>query len=203
MLLATAKEVVAQRPDDHCRFLLPLAPQLDEAELNAMLENSSEIDLIVVRDNSHQVMKACDVLMVASGTATLEAAVVGTPMLSLYVMHWLNYQIMKKLVISDYVTLVNIQAGDAVIKEFIQHQATPQALSAEVGELLDNSNYRKKMISDLRRIRSELEAPMGISAENYKAGVPAFERATDRTSDQTSDRVAALAHSMLPHSRTV
>jgi len=185
VLLATAKKLVSQRPDDHCRFLIPLAPQLDESELNAGLSNARELDLIVVRDKSHLVMKSCDVLMVASGTATLEAAVIGTPMLSLYVMHWLNYHIMKKLVISDYVTLVNIQAEKAVIKEFIQQQATPEALSGELNKLLDDEGYRQTMISNLLSIRKELEAPLFESLEDRQG------------SEQASERVAALVLTML------
>jgi len=182
VLLAAARELVAHRTDEHCRFLLPLAPQLDEANLKDLPKDEGELDLIVVRDESHLVMKACDVLMVASGTATLEAAVVGTPMLSLYVMHWINYRIMKKLVISEYITLVNIQAGRSIIKEYIQQEATPRALSSEVRQLLDDKDYREKMISDLLDVRSQLEAPIDES---------------DEVGQLTSERVARLALDML------
>ena len=132
-------------------------------------------------------MKASDVLMVASGTATLEAAVVGTPMVSLYVMHWLNYLIMKKLVISEHVTLVNIQADKAVIREFIQNAATPAALSAEVNRLLDDESYREKMVSNLLRIRNELQTP------------PAEIAKSDESEKYTSEHVAALAYNLLQH----
>ena len=187
VLIKAANKLVADRPDDHCQFLLPLAPQLDEAVLNSQLEDSTELDLIVVHDKSHLVMKASDVLMVASGTATLEAAVVGTPMVSLYVMHWLNYLIMKKLVISEHVTLVNIQADKAVIREFIQNAATPAALSAEVNRLLDDESYREKMVSNLLRIRNELQTP------------PAEIAKSDESEKYTSEHVAALAYNLLQH----
>ena len=153
--------------EEPCLFLLPLADTIRPELVETVIASTKKgIRLVVVEQQSHTVMRACDALIVGSGTATLEAAVIGTPMVTLYVMHWLNYQIMRRLVISEFVTLVNIQAGKEVVHELIQHQATPAALAEETQRLLHDLPYREQMVKELANIRQQmLDEPADVSEQ--------------------------------------
>lgn len=84
-----------------------------------------------------QVMNAADIVALASGTATLEAMLVHRPMVSFYQLNTFTYWIVKLLIKIPYYSLPNIIAGKKVIKELIQHQATPERLAKEIEALMD------------------------------------------------------------------
>ncbi len=165
VMLAAAEQLYTKR-NQSCRFFIPLADTITPELLQSVIEDAAISFEVEVVDQSHTVMKACDALMVGSGTATLEAAVIGTPMVTLYVMHWLNYLIMKRLVISEFVTLVNIQAGKEVVRELIQNQANSATLVAETQRLLDDSSYRSNMIDELSAIRQQMSEHSGNNVGN-------------------------------------
>ncbi len=202
VLLNTAAILNSQR-NETCCFVLALANGLDTEYVAQTLNSYPALAVNVIEEQSHTVMKACDALMIASGTATLEAAVVGTPSVSLYVMHWLNHAIMRRLITTEHITLVNIQANASVIKEMIQSEATPTALAHEVNRLLDDKDYRDQMIAEFTKIREALNQPAlsidkpvqhsGTVIESTSSGTPVT------TSDHpttTSERVARLAMEM-------
>jgi lipid-A-disaccharide synthase len=108
-------------------------------------------------------MRAGDVALVASGTATLETALIGTPMVVMYIVNKINYAIMKRLIKIPDISLVNIVAGKRVVPEYVQHEATPQAMAADVLSLLSDDSRRKAMISELNRVKS-LMGDAGASA---------------------------------------
>lgn len=93
--------------------------------------------LRIVAGQSHAALAACDVTMIASGTATLEAALFKRPMVIAYNMHWLSWQIMRRKRLQPWVGLPNILCRDLVVPELLQEQATPEALAAAVGQWLD------------------------------------------------------------------
>jgi lipid-A-disaccharide synthase len=86
---------------------------------------------------SHTVLAACDVTLIASGTATLEAALFKRPMVIAYNMNWLSWQIMRRKRLQPWVGLPNILCRDFVVPELLQDAATPQALAAAVLAWLD------------------------------------------------------------------
>ena len=86
---------------------------------------------------SHAVLAACDVTLIASGTATLEAALFKRPMVIAYKMNSLSWQIMRRKQLQPWVGLPNILCGDFVVPEFLQDAATPQALAQAVLSWLD------------------------------------------------------------------
>jgi lipid-A-disaccharide synthase len=88
----------------------------------------------IVTGQSHTVLAACDVTLIASGTATLEAALFKRPMVIAYNMNWLSWQIMRRKQLQPWVGLPNILCRDFVVPELIQDAATPQALAAAVLE---------------------------------------------------------------------
>ncbi len=159
VLLETARELSNTR-GELCQFLLPVAPTLSKQTVTEHTSQYPELNLQLIDGNAHTVMRACDALAIASGTATLEAAIVGTPSVSLYKMHPLNYQIMRRLITSRFITLVNIQADTPVIQEFIQSDATAENLSNEIARILDDSSYRQTMLNAFDKIVNSLTTPL-------------------------------------------
>jgi lipid-A-disaccharide synthase len=88
--------------------------------------------LHLVEGQSHTVLAACDVTLIASGTATLEAALFKRPMVIAYQMHWISWYIMRRKRLQPWVGLPNILCQDFVVPEYLQDQASPKALAEAV-----------------------------------------------------------------------
>jgi lipid-A-disaccharide synthase len=101
-------------------------------------------------------MAASDLLFIASGTATLQAAIIGTPMIITYRVSWLTYQIGKRLVKIPYIGLVNIIAGKLVVPELIQHDMTSERLCGEALRLLRTPALVQEMREAFQRVRDAL-----------------------------------------------
>lgn len=114
------------RPD--LRFVVPAVPTLHEA-IEAHARNAGLQDVLIVPGRSHEVLAACDVTLIASGTATLEAALFKRPMVIAYNMHWLSWIIMRRKQLQPWVGLPNILSREFVVPELLQDAATPQALA--------------------------------------------------------------------------
>lgn len=138
--MAAAGLLRARYPDLH--FVLPTLPALraevEAAARRAGLATDAGGVLTVLEGQSHAALAACDVTLIASGTATLEAALFKRPMVIAYNMPWLSWQIMKGKKLQPWVGLPNILARDFVVPELLQEAATPPALAAAVGDWLDN-----------------------------------------------------------------
>lgn len=138
--MAAAGLLRARYPDLH--FVLPTLPALraevEAAARRAGLTADAGGVLTVLEGQSHAALAACDVTLIASGTATLEAALFKRPMVIAYNMPWLSWQIMKGKKLQPWVGLPNILARDFVVPELLQEAATPPALAAAVGDWLDN-----------------------------------------------------------------
>lgn len=130
--------VLKAQPATH--FVLPTLPALRttvEAKLQALGRQSAAgralLDRVTVcNGQSHAALAACDVTLIASGTATLEAALFKRPMVIAYNMNWLSWQIMRRKKLQPWVGLPNILCQDFVVPELLQDQATPQALAEQV-----------------------------------------------------------------------
>jgi lipid-A-disaccharide synthase len=99
-------------------------------------------DIQLVDGQSHAVLAACDLTLVASGTATLEAALFKRPMVIAYRMNWLNWWRMKDKGLLPWVGLPNILAREFLVPELIQHACTPEALAREAEALLADAPRR-------------------------------------------------------------
>ena len=102
-------------------------------------------------------LECADVALVASGSSTLEAAVFGTPMIIIYKMAILSWWLSKLLVKSDYAGMVNIIAGKKIIPEYLQKQATPEAITLKVCKILSHSEIQEKMKSELLSVTQKLQ----------------------------------------------
>lgn len=135
--LQAAQQMARQRPE--LRFVLPAVPAL-RARVDALVRASGLGDRItVVTGRSHAALAACDVTLIASGTATLEAALFKRPMVIAYNMNWLSWQIMRRQQLQPWVGLPNILSNDFVVPEFLQDRATPDALASATLQWLDDA----------------------------------------------------------------
>ncbi|AKJ29013.1 lipid-A-disaccharide synthase [Caldimonas brevitalea] len=126
-LYAAAAELQRRRPG--LRFVLPVVPGLRTMVDAAAAPYAGQVEVTLVEGRSHEVLAACDVTLIASGTATLEAALFKRPMVITYNMHWLSWQMMKRMGYLPWVGLPNILCEDFVVPELLQHHATPAALA--------------------------------------------------------------------------
>ncbi|MFP4015624.1 MAG: lipid-A-disaccharide synthase [Halanaerobiales bacterium] len=152
-MLQTAERI--QKIRNEYQFLLPLAKGVDKSKISKM---AAEYNLILklVDDNTYEVMKISDLIIVASGTATLEAAILGTPMVIIYKVGSLSYYLGKKLVKVDYIGLPNIIADREIVPELIQEQADADHLYTTVMQLLSKSYDLGKLKTELNYIKEKL-----------------------------------------------
>jgi lipid-A-disaccharide synthase len=113
----------------------------------------------VIQGRTPEVMRAADFLLAASGTVTLEAAILGTPMLITYRVGWLSYLLGRLLVRVRFVGLPNLVAEDSVVPELIQHKATPERLAAAALEILGSPERLARMRVALQEVRRRLGQP--------------------------------------------
>jgi len=135
VFFAAAARLLRQRPG--LRLVVPAVPAL-RGRIEAAARAAGLGDqLMLVAGQSHAVLAACDVTLIASGTATLEAALFKRPMVIAYNMNALSWQIMKRQQLQPWVGLPNILSGAFVVPEFLQAAATAQSLSDAVLDWLD------------------------------------------------------------------
>ncbi|ODT29682.1 MAG: lipid-A-disaccharide synthase [Hydrogenophaga sp. SCN 70-13] len=119
------------------RFVLPAVP-VQRERIERVAREAGVSDLVqVVPGQSHAVLAACDATLIASGTATLEAALFKRPMVIAYNMNWLSWQIMRRQRLQPWVGLPNILCQDFVVPELLQEEASPQRLAQAVLDWLD------------------------------------------------------------------
>jgi lipid-A-disaccharide synthase len=135
MFFEAAVRLQRERPG--LRFVVPAVPALRERITAAARAAGLGDALQVIAGQSHTALAACDVTLIASGTATLEAALFKRPMVIAYNMNWLSWQIMRRKQLQPWVGLPNILCGEFVVPEYLQEAATPQALSQAVLAWLD------------------------------------------------------------------
>jgi lipid-A-disaccharide synthase len=160
-IMLEAVRLLAQQGVPH-RVILAVAETVDRDEIKRMCDTAG-LDVRLVSRDTNGVMAAADVLLAASGTATLQAAIIGTPMVIVYKVPWLIYLLGRLLVRIRSIGLANIVAGRAFIPELIQHRATPARLAEEARRILEDWPYREGMQAEMARVRSLLGSP-GASA---------------------------------------
>ena len=133
------------------KMIVPAVPALRD-RIEGMAQACGLGDALqVVAGQSHAVLAACDVTLIASGTATLEAALFKRPMVIGYRMQPLSWRLMRRKQLQPWVGLPNILCGDFVVPELIQDAATPQALAAAVLQWFDDSHHQPQRIAALEQ----------------------------------------------------
>lgn len=153
-----ARLIRQTRPET--KLIVPVVPAR-QARIVAALKASGMTDQVqLVMGQSHTVLAACDVTLIASGTATLEAALFKRPMVIAYRMGWLSWLIMRRKKLQAWVGLPNILCRDFVVPELLQDAATPQALAHEVFQWLDAKASQPDKIHALEQRFCELHAEL-------------------------------------------
>ncbi|MBD3267115.1 lipid-A-disaccharide synthase [bacterium] len=150
MLKAAA---ILREKKPNARFLLPLADTMDEAYLNRF-EIPSWIE--VCRDTHYQRRRQIDFAWTASGTATVENALLGIPMAVVYRTNPINIAIGRRLIRIAYIGMVNLIAEKGICPEFIQEQCQPALLARYADALLSSSERYREMLADLKRVREKM-----------------------------------------------
>ena len=152
-LLAAAAQLLRERPA--LQAVLPVAPGLRPL-IEPLAARFGHPSLRLVDGRSHEVLAACDVALVASGTATLEAALYKCPMVIAYRMHPLSWALMKRMALQPWVGLPNILCGEFAVPELIQEACTPEALAHEARAWLDAPDRRARVRERFESLHASL-----------------------------------------------
>jgi len=144
------------RKEFGAQLVLVLAESLEEDVLNAGLPPAARDGLTVIRSRGYEAMAAAELILSSCGTATLEAALLGTPLIAFYRISPLTYALGRPLVRTRHYCIVNILAGAAVVPELIQKRFSAESLVNEARRLLASEDERARMKQAFARIRSQL-----------------------------------------------
>ena len=148
LFLDTAQRLLQDRPG--LRFVLPCASAERRVQIEEMLAGRN-LPVQLLDGASHEALAACDAVLIASGTATLEALLYKRPMVVAYKVAPMTYRILKRLVKSPYISLPNLLAGRLLVPELIQDAATPEALAATLLPLLDDGSVQTESFDAIHR----------------------------------------------------
>ncbi len=140
------------------QFCIPFAPNTDMEKYRPILRLLREEGVAINKGESLRTLAASEVAVIASGTATLQAALLGVPLVVVYRLFPLTYWIGKLIVKVKHVSLINILSGGAVVKELLQSEATTQNIVAELGKILSIESYKKTMTDSYAKIRDMYSA---------------------------------------------
>ncbi|QGZ32014.1 lipid-A-disaccharide synthase [Stutzerimonas stutzeri] len=148
LFLTAADRLRSMRPG--IRFVVPCASPERRAQLEQMLVGR-DLPLTLLDGRSHEALAACNAVLIASGTATLEALLYKRPMVVAYSVAPLTFRILKRLVKSPYVALPNLLAQRLLVPELLQDAATPDALAQSLSPLLDNGDVQTEGFDAIHR----------------------------------------------------
>lgn len=152
--LAAVALLHARRPD--LRFVLPVVPGLEALVAPMLVRHAPGVPIEVLQGRSHEALAACDVALVGSGTATLEAALYKRPMVIAYNMHWLSWQMMKRMQYQPWVGLPNILLRDFAVPELLQENASPEKLADAIVDWLQNPERAARVEARFKSLHQEL-----------------------------------------------
>lgn len=155
MLKAAA--ILSQRIPD-IQFVLPLADTLKEDDVVKIISQTS-LKVNIISGSTYEVISCADLAIVASGTATLETALLGIPMIIVYRISPLTYFIGKMMVTVKNIGIVNIIAGKTIVPELIQGEASGIHIAEEALSILTDGKRKQEMIDQLAAIRAKLGKP--------------------------------------------
>ncbi len=154
-LLPLIEEVVAivrkEFPD--LQFCVPFAPNTDMQKYSSHIERLEHNGVIVNRGKSLKTLFVSDAAVIASGTASLQAALLGVPMVVIYKLFPLTYWIGKLIVKVKHISLVNILAGKQVVRELLQSEASPDNIISEIRKIMQDTEYTEDMLQNCALVK--------------------------------------------------
>lgn len=155
-LLASAHLLQKGSPD--LQFVIPLAPGIPKATLSPWMKNVS-VPVTVVEGFTYDVMNLSELLIVASGTATLEGAILGKPMIIIYKVSLPSFLIARSMIRVDHIGLVNLVAEKEIAPELIQKDVNPKRIADEAFRILRDPILSRKMVESMNEVRQKLGEP--------------------------------------------
>jgi lipid-A-disaccharide synthase len=140
--------------DARLRWALALAPGLAVDVLPRDMDRGGKIEIVSGR--TYDLLAACDLALTASGTATIEGALLGCPMLVIYRMHPLTWEIARRVVRVPHVAMANLIAGERIVPEFLQGDAKPERIAAEVLRWIGDEGLRRRTSARLLEAAARL-----------------------------------------------
>lgn len=130
------------------RFVIPCVHQRARERIELAINSHGKgLQVLLIDGQSKAVLEACDQAIVTSGTATLEAALMKKPLVLAIKVHPVSYWIMRRLATTEWIGLPNILAGETLVKELIQDEATPEKIAVQIGHLVVDQRLREKQIA--------------------------------------------------------
>lgn len=158
-MLKTAEKI--KRSSAEYQFVLPLAKGMDKERIGKIAANY-ELIIRLVENKTYEVMKVADLLILASGTATLEAAIIGTPMVIVYKVSPSTYRLGKRLLNTDYIGLPNIIAGREIVPELVQEEADFEHIYKTTMDLLSKPYNLNNIKNELKYVKEKLGSPGAV-----------------------------------------
>ena len=175
VFLEAARWIQSRRPD--LQLAIPCVNRDREQQVRALVDALDvKLAVTIVRGRSREVMAAADVVLLASGTATLEAMLLKKPMVVGYRLSNLTFRIVSRMVKSPYIALPNLLAQKPLVPELIQDDATPKALGQAVIERLENTGERERLITAFTEIHETLRQNADEQAASAIAALIGSER---------------------------
>jgi len=156
-----AAQIISSRVEN-LKCIIPVAPTISPDLINRVTGNST-LNIITTGRGIYHALKVCDLAFVASGTATLETAIMGVPMIITYRISPLSFNIARRVVKVPYVGLVNLVAGEEVAPELLQEEVNPEKIAEKALEILCDNTKKGEVKEKLAYVADRLGAP-GASA---------------------------------------
>jgi lipid-A-disaccharide synthase len=158
----------------HLGSVLPVAPTVSVDLVQSFLADSN-VGIHISNLDIYRTLRACDLALVASGTATLETAIMGVPMIVVYRVSPVSYWIGKRLVNVPYISLANFVAGKQIVPELIQDEFNAEKLAEEAFRILEDRQERENMIRNLDAVKNRL-GEGGASERTARMAMEMMER---------------------------
>lgn len=156
VLCGAARLLEKEFPD--AKFFLPLAPTIARGRVEEIVAAYS-LDVAIITREPMACRGAADVAIVSSGTATLETALLGVPMVIVYRMHPLSYWLARFFIKVEYIGLANLAAGEKIAPELLQSECTPRSVADAAGELLRNAGAAQRQRREWKEMAGRLGGP--------------------------------------------
>lgn len=153
VMLEAVQALHQEQPE--MQFLLPQADSISNEVLDVYLQDC-RVPIKVIQQEAYDVIQCCDAVMTTSGTASLEIALLGIPMVITYRLSTFTYWLGRLLVNIKFIGLPNIIAGRSIVRELIQDDLTAKNISEEILRLLQNGSYRDACLAGLQEVKTQL-----------------------------------------------
>lgn len=150
------------------QFCIPLAPNINEVKYRQYIDALIQEGAIIKRGETIQVLAASDMAVIASGTATLQAAFLEVPMVVIYKLSTFSYLLGRLFINVKHISLVNILSGGEIVPELLQQKANPEDIIKKLKKIMFDVVYREGMINQFKKIKGPF---LGLKASNRVSGI--------------------------------